>query len=179
MTGKITSIAGNVVQVDFLEDPPEINELLSVEGLDLILEVFTSAAKNSFYCIPFSSIKLLQRGQVVRKLGKKFEIAAGKELLGRVINFRGMPVDGKGAFPKMDTVPVHREPPDYSEVTIRQEVLETGVKIVDFFTPILKGGKTGLFGGAGVGKTVLLSELMHNVLTTGTTKGKETVSVFA
>lgn len=179
MSGKITGIVGNVVEVEFLEDPPEINELLTIESLDVLMEVYTSAGKDSFYCIPFHGIEFIQRGQRVQKMGKKMEIPAGKELLGRVVNFIGEPVDGGGPLPDISKVPVHTTPPEYSDVTVQQQILETGVKVVDFFTPIIKGGKTGLFGGAGVGKTVLLSEIMHNVLTSTQSNGKGTVSVFA
>ncbi len=179
MDGKITSIVGNVVEVCFLEDPPEINELLYVESVGVRMEVYTSSKNNSFYCIPFSSINLLERGQKVVKTGKKMEIPAGDGLLGRVINFSGDPVDGNGEINAQDKVPIHGNPPEYRDVAIRQDVLETGVKVVDFFTPIIKGGKTGLFGGAGVGKTVLLSEIMHNVLSRNQDEQKKTVSVFA
>lgn len=179
MSGIIVGIVGNVVEVEFLEDPPEIYELLTVDKLEVLMEVYTSAGSNSFYCIPFKGINLIKRGQQVKKLGHKMEIPAGKDLLGRIINFRGEPVDGGKALPELKTVPLHGPTPDYADVTVKQDILVTGVKAVDFFTPIIKGGKVGLFGGAGVGKTVLLTEIMHNVLSNKEDNKKGTVSVFA
>lgn len=176
--GTIVSISGNIVLVEFVQDMPEMGELLHNKETDVTMEVYLSQGRNKVYCIPFSGIDKLQRGMKVVGTGKKMEIPVGEAMLGRVINFLGDPIDGGGEIKTKETSPVHGSPPRYEDISTSEEVLNTGIKVVDFFLPVMKGGKAGLFGGAGVGKTVLLSEIMHNILVDNNDDLK-TLSVFA
>src|SRR3989344_3839868 len=124
-----------------------------------------------------------QKGIVLAVEGQVAEVEfshaapAGGELVGRVVEFAGVPLDGKGAIARPDAFPIYRTSPHYRDVSTKQEILETGIKVVDLFCPLLKGGKIGLIGGAGVGKTVMLTELLHNIILMR--EQASTVSVFA
>jgi F-type H+-transporting ATPase subunit beta len=128
------------------------------------MEVYTSASPNSFFCLALTSVSKLHHGSVVVNTGQPIKIPVGKELLGRVIDTLGEPQDGLGEIKTKEEKPIIARDISFSSVHIPNEILETGIKAIDFFTPIIKGGKVGLFGGAGVGKTVLLSEIIHNVV---------------
>ncbi len=182
MKGRIIALSGQVVEVEFLDEIPSIHDVLTVEGFpDMIMEVYTSSGPSTFYCLLLATNHGIKRGQVVVNTNKTIEVPAGFEVLGRVIDVFGNPEDGKGPL-KGERYPIFSEEVFYDDVIRPTEVLETGIKPIDFFSPILKGGKVGLFGGAGVGKTVLLTEIIHNVIVLKGNKEKETkkrVSVFA
>ncbi len=176
--GKIIASVGNIVLVEFLQKVPEMREILENKEAGVTMEVYISQGRNRVYCVPFSGIDKLQRGMKLTPTGKKMEIPVGEAMLGRVINFLGEPIDGNGEIKTTHTSPVHGRPPRYDDISTSEEVLATGIKVVDFFLPVMKGGKAGLFGGAGVGKTVLLSEIMHNILIANN-EDLKTLSVFA
>lgn len=175
--GTIKSISGQVVEVYFQHDKPALHDLLVIENNESIkMQVFTSSGPSSFYCICLMQTNTLSRGTRVRNTKKPITLPVGDALLGRVVDIFGEPVDGKGAINTDLSRAIYGDTPPYNELSTKQEVLETGIKPLDLFCPILKGGKTGLFGGAGVGKTLLLTEIIHNVVVLH----KDTsVSVFA
>ena len=162
--GNIVAIKGEVVEVEFHRNPPFIGEILTLEkDQNFFLEVYKSSKENSFLCFSLSDPSRLRRGEKVVRTKKFFEVPVGKELLGRVIDVFGNPLDG---LPKIETKergPIFQPPPSYPEIVSGREIIETGIKVIDFFTPLIKGEELGIFGGAGVGKTVLLCELMHNL----------------
>jgi F-type H+-transporting ATPase subunit beta len=162
--GNIVSIKGEIVEVEFYRNPPFIGEILTLErDPNFFLEVYKSSKENSFLCFSLSDPSKLTRGERVIRTKRFFEIPVGKELLGRVIDIFGNPLDG---LPKIETKekrPIFQNPPSYPEIVPGREIVETGIKVIDFFTPLIKGEELGIFGGAGVGKTVLLCELMHNL----------------
>jgi F-type H+/Na+-transporting ATPase subunit beta len=165
LTGKIISIKGQIVEVEFLEDKPRINDvLLGKEDPSVQMEVYTSASPNSFYCLALTEIQELHYGSVVVSTGQPLKIPVGEELLGRVVNTLGEPQDDLGKINTKDLRPIIAQDIKFANIEIPKQILETGIKAVDFFTPIVKGGKVGLFGGAGVGKTVILSEIIHNIV---------------
>ena len=140
------------------------------------MEVYTSAANNSFYCLLLSSSPKLHRGKKVIDTKSPIKIPVGNATLGRAIDIFGRVLDGKGELKATEFMPIFNEGIEFDEVVTPDKVLETGIKAIDFFSPILKGGKVGLFGGAGVGKTVLLTEIIHNVVVL---HKSESVSVFS
>ncbi len=162
--GFIKAIKGEIVEIEFPSEelfPGEI--LLLKSDPEIKFEVQSMLKENLFACVAFGKKEKLFRGAEVERTGKELEIPVGRELLGRVIDLFGQPLDGlpppiterKRKIGKV-TIP-------YQEVTLEKELIETGIKAIDFFAPLRKGGKLGIFGGAGVGKTVLLTELMHNI----------------
>jgi len=162
--GYILSIKGEVVEVEFYEDPPFIKEILTLEeDPEVLLEVCGARTKNVFVCLSLKKTDKLFRKARVKKTGKTLEVPVGKELLGRVIDIFGNPQDGLPPPKVKEKRQIYQSPPPYQEVVFKKEVIETGIKVIDFFTPLRKGEELGLFGGAGLGKTVLLCELMHNV----------------
>lgn len=176
--GKIKSIRGHVVEVEFSSEVlPEINSVLElVNDPKSRLLVYKSSEEGAFFCIVLSGLVNLYRGAKVVNSGKSMTIPVGKGVLGRVMDIFGSPVDGKGEIVSERRGPVYRESPDFTEVSSKQEVLETGIKVIDFFAPMIRGGKVGLFGGSGVGKTILLTEILHNIVGG---ENKDTLSVFA
>lgn len=176
--GKIISIEGQVVEVEFSETKPAVNNILvSAKDSSIKMMVYSSAGDNTFFCFLFSPANGLERGAEVIDTKKQLMIPVGKEMLGRVVDAFGFPVDGGSPLSVKEFLPVYKNSLAYGEISSKQEILETGVKVIDFFCPLLKGGKIGLLGGAGVGKTVMLTELLHNVVIS---KGDErSVSVFA
>lgn len=175
--GKIIAIRGQIVEVSFLEDPPKIYDLLYLQDDPKVrLEVYASSSDNSFFCLALNSSSKLKRNKKVVKTGGSIKIPVGKEVLGRVVNLFGEGVDGKGEIVTKTKRSIHQSVIPYDTVVAPEEVLETGIKVLDFFAPILKGGKVGLFGGAGVGKSVLLTEIIHNIVILNKSKN---VSVFA
>jgi len=177
LTGKVISIKGQVVEVEFAEKKPKIFDvLIAKDDPSVKMEVYTSASPNSFYCLVLTDAGSLHHSSLVYSTGQPILIPVGKEMLGRVITTLGEPVDGQGQIFAKENRPIIAKDVSFDQVNIPKEVLETGIKSVDFFTPIVKGGKVGLFGGAGVGKTVILSEIIHNIVILHPEKN---VSVFA
>lgn len=177
-TGKIISILGQVAEVEFLSGKvPRISDVLVLQDDDTVrMEVYSSSDNNSFYCLVLSSSPKLLKGKKVINSGSPIKIPVGEKTLGRAINLFGSPLDGKGLLPDPEMRPVLGSGVTYDDIISPSQVLETGIKAIDFFSPILKGGKVGLLGGAGVGKTVLLTEIIHNVVIL---HKDESVSVFA
>lgn len=161
--GKISKIISAVVDVEFEDKLPKINEALKVDETGLILEVQQHLGVGEVRTIAMSSTDGLARGQKVSSLERPISVPVGNEVLGRMFNVSGLPIDKKGEVKTKKTYPIHREPPEFVEQSTKQEVLETGIKVIDLICPFLKGGKAGLFGGAGVGKTVVIQELIRNV----------------
>jgi F-type H+-transporting ATPase subunit beta len=169
--GVIRSIKDLVIHVAFDADPPAINELLVAENADhTLLLVESLSGGNDALCFNLRADRSLQKGTRVSKSGKSIEIPVGDELIGRVIDAMGRPIDGLPpiAGPGIETRDIFKIPPtDKSFKVAKPEILETGIKVIDFFTPFVKGRKIGIVGGAGVGKTVLTMELIHNIAKSG------------
>lgn len=163
--GKISQVVGVVVDVEFAEGnlPAIYNALKTkINNKELILEVAQHLSESSVRSVAMSSTDGLSRGTSVTDLGKPISVPIGKNTLGRMFNVLGDPIDGKGG--EFNTrSPIHKSPPALSEQSTKTEILETGIKVIDLICPIAKGGKVGLFGGAGVGKTVLITELINNI----------------
>lgn len=161
--GEIVSIRGDVVEVSFPKTKPNRFELLSfVDDPTIRLEVYSATNKDTVLCITFSDPGKLYRGGKLSRLFETINVPVGPGLLGRVIDLFGNPQDSLGPIKSTQMRSIYAQPPGFSSTSITRQILETGIKIVDFFTPFLKGGKIGLFGGSGVGKTIILTELMHN-----------------
>ena len=175
-TGRVTQVIGAVVDVKFDgELPPILNALETQnQGARLVLEVAQHLGENSVRCIAMDSSEGLTRGQQVQDTGNPIMVPVGPECLGRIINVIGDPVDEAGPVPTQKRRAIHQPAPSYSEQATEAQILETGIKVVDLLAPYAKGGKIGLFGGAGVGKTVLIMELINNIA-----KGHGGYSVFA
>ena len=163
--GKIKSIRGNVVEMEFLERQPEIHEMIVAAGdRSIKIENIMSSKRNLYYGLVYTGDEKIKRGEALVGTGKSFEIPVGEALLGRVIDIFGTPMDGKGEVKKDLLWPVFQSSPTLLKVIPSTSIQETGIKSIDFFSPILQGGKVGLFGGAGVGKTILLTEIIHNIV---------------
>ncbi len=163
--GKVISIKGQIIEVEFPGLKPHIFDLLVAEEDPTIkMEVYTSSLEDSFYCLALTQITKLHHGSVVLSTEQPIKIPVGPEMLGRVIDTLGEPQDGQGPIKTKQSKPIISKDVSFANVNIPKDILETGIKVVDFFTPILKGGKVGLFGGAGVGKTVIISEIIHNLV---------------
>lgn len=160
--GSIVAIRGSVVDASFPGTVPRIHDLLRAG--DVALEVASLADNDVVRCIALGSVRGLGLGAPVRTTGGPIEVPVGDAVLGRMLNVFGAPLDGLPAVTASARRPIHRAPPPLEDRVLRAEVLETGIKAIDLLSPIERGGKTGLFGGAGVGKTVLLSELIHNTV---------------
>src|SRR3989338_4161101 len=174
--GKIISVKGHIIEVEFESDVPSMRDVLVLEkDPDVKMEVYDSSSSSTFYCISLSSSKKLYRGATVLNTHEPIKIPVGPEVLGRVMDIFAKAQDGKGDLKGLDTKPIFAKEINFESVVVPKEILETGIKAIDFFAPILKGGKVGLFGGAGGGKTILLTEIIHNVVTVHKEK---TVSVF-
>ncbi len=176
VTGRITQIMGPVVDVQFEGELPYILNALETRVGDrrLVLEVAQEIGERTVRCIAMDSTDGLARGDEVRDTGEAIAVPVGPETLGRILNVIGEPIDERGPIPTTRTAPIHRQAPSFDEQATSAEILVTGIKVVDLLAPDLKGGKIGLFGGAGVGKTVLIQELINNIA-----KGHGGVSVFA
>ncbi len=170
-TGHIIQVLGAVVDVEFSHGyrPPLLNALrttnplLDDQPMNLTLEVAQHLGDCRVRAIAMQSTNGLARGAEVEDTGNPLKVPVGKGALGRVLDLLGRPIDGKGPVPHDDMHPIHRPPPSFTEQNPETEMLITGIKVIDLLTPYRKGGKIGLFGGAGVGKTVLIQELIHNV----------------
>lgn len=172
INGQILQIIGPVVDVHFdIEGNPDsalpnIKEALLIKrpnGKDLIVEVQQHIGENSVRCVAMDSTDGLRRGLDVIPTGKPITMPVGDQVKGRLLNVIGDTVDGMRELDRKGALPIHREPPKFEELKTSQEVLYTGIKVIDLLEPYLKGGKIGLFGGAGVGKTVLIMELINNI----------------
>merc|ERR1711863_183848 len=163
--GQVVSVIGAVVDVQFDEGLPEILNALTVVGREpkLILEVAQHLGENTVRTIAMDGTEGLVRGNVVEDEGLPISIPVGQETLGRIINVIGDPIDERGPIPTDKRQSIHAEAPEFDEMSVEQEILVTGIKAVDLLAPYVKGGKIGLFGGAGVGKTVLIMGLINNV----------------
>ncbi len=163
-TGAVTGILGDLVEVSFTAAKPSRHELLTLADDNTVrLEVYGSSASDTVYCLSYSDPTKLYRGARVVRLFETIQIPVGVELLGRVIDVFGQTRDGKGELKIKKTKSIYGSGPNLQSIAVSREILETGIKVIDFFTPFLKGGKIGIFGGAGVGKTIILTELMHNI----------------
>ena len=174
--GKIKQILGAVVDVSFEEKLPQILDALVVkhENKDLVLEVAQHLGENTVRTIAMDSTDGLIRGQKVQDTGNPISVPVGPETLGRILNVVGEPIDERGDLKTKLKSPIHKSAPEFIDQSTETEVLVTGIKVVDLLAPYAKGGKIGLFGGAGVGKTVLIMELINNIA-----KGHGGYSVFA
>jgi F-type H+-transporting ATPase subunit beta len=163
--GKILSVIGDVVEVEFFGEELFKNEILVLEkDPSILFEVVSAREKNKFLCLCLKKSEILERGMKVKRTKKMLEIPVGEELLGRAIDAFGNPIDNLGEIKTKEKKSVYQKSPPYTETELKKELIETGIKAVDFFTPLIRGGKLGIFGGAGLGKTVLLSELMYNLV---------------
>ena len=166
--GIVKRVIGPVVDVQFPAGKlPEINNAIEVHAGQrrIVMEAVQQLGDNAVRCISLFSTDGLQRGCVAVDTGTSVKMPVGEATLGRMFNVIGEPIDGKGPVHATEYLPIHREAPAFTDIAPATELLETGIKVVDLICPYAKGGKIGLFGGAGVGKTVLIQELIHNVAT--------------
>ena len=165
--GKITQIIGAVLDIKFADgNLPEINDAIRItrkDGSTLVVEVAQHLGDDTVRCISMGPTDGLVRGMEAIATGGPITVPVGEKTLGRIFNVLGEAIDNKEAPQAEEHLPIHRKPPAFEDLSDEQEILETGIKVVDLLCPYQKGGKIGLFGGAGVGKTVLIQELIHNV----------------
>ena len=180
VSGKVSQIIGPVVDVTFLGEDnalPRIYDSLEIskaDGTQLVLEVQSHIGENTVRTVSMDSTDGLSRGTEAKATGNPIQMPIGEEVYGRLFNVIGDAIDGLGNLPKEDGLPIHRQAPPFEDLSTSTEVLFTGIKVIDLIEPYAKGGKIGLFGGAGVGKTVLIQELINNIA-----KGHGGLSVFA
>ena len=184
INGHISQIIGPVIDVFFDtqgQDPekvlPKIYEAMTVkrpDGRDLVLEVEQHIGEDTVRCIAMDSTDGLERGLEVKPLGAPIQMPSGDQIRGRMMNVIGQPIDGIKTLSMEGSYPIHRKAPKFEDLSTHKEMLPTGIKVIDLLEPYMRGGKIGLFGGAGVGKTVLIMELMNNIA-----KGHNGYSVFA
>ncbi|MEG2976640.1 MAG: F0F1 ATP synthase subunit beta [Comamonas sp.] len=173
--GKIVQCIGAVVDVEFAHGQvPKVYDALKLEGSALTLEVQQQLGDGVVRTIALGSSDGIKRGLMVTNTGNPITVPVGKATLGRIMDVLGNPIDERGDVDQTLTAPIHRKAPAYDELSPSQELLETGIKVIDLISPFAKGGKVGLFGGAGVGKTVNMMELINNIA-----KGHGGLSVFA
>ena len=173
--GKIVQCIGAVVDVEFPRDQmPKVYDALKMEGSTLTLEVQQQLGDGVVRTIALGSSDGLRRGLIVTNTGNSITVPVGKATLGRIMDVLGNPIDERGPVDQAQTASIHRKAPAYDELSPSQELLETGIKVIDLVCPFAKGGKVGLFGGAGVGKTVNMMELINNIA-----KAHSGLSVFA
>src|SRR5689334_17402730 len=168
--GKIVQVIGPVVDVEFSGGLPEINTALRISNPsisdkpgNLVVEVSQHLGEKNVRCIAMDTTDGLVRGMSVENTGAPIQVPVGREVLGRIMNVVGDPVDEKGPIPAKKVMPIHRPAPKFVDQSTRVEMFETGIKVIDLLAPYRRGGKIGLFGGAGVGKTVTMLELINNV----------------
>ncbi len=169
-TGKILAILGAVVDVEFADGHlPQLNHALVIRGggekgnINLTLEVAQHLGNNNVRCIAMDTTDGLRRGEMVTDTGAPISVPVGEAVLGRIFNVLGEAIDEAGPVNVTARLPIHRVPPGVADVNPATDILITGMKVVDLLCPYAKGGKIGLFGGAGVGKTVTIQELIHNI----------------
>ena len=174
-TGKITQIIGAVIDVEFPRDSiPRVYDALKLKDVDLTLEVQQQLGDGVVRTIAMGASEGLKRGLAVESTGKPINVPVGQATLGRIMDVLGTPQDNRGPVAAKETLPIHRPAPSYDEQAGGQDLLVTGIKVIDLLVPFAKGGKVGLFGGAGVGKTVNMLELINNIA-----KQHSGLSVFA
>ncbi len=174
-TGNVVQVIGAVVDVQFPRgEMPKVNEALMIESVDLTLEVQQQLGDGVVRTIAMGSTDGLRRGTQAKNTGSAISVPVGQATLGRIMDVLGRPIDEKGPVATEERWPIHRKAPRFEDQASSTEILETGIKVIDLVMPIAKGGKIGLFGGAGVGKTVTLMELINNIA-----KGHGGFSVFA
>ena len=171
--GRISQIVGPVIDVYFDtkgEDPekvlPKIHDALKVvrpDGRELIIEVQQHIGEDTVRTVAMDNTDGLQRGLEAIATGSPIQMPAGEQIKGRMMNVIGQPIDGMKTLDMKGAYPIHREPPKFEDLSTHKEMLATGIKVIDLLEPYMKGGKIGLFGGAGVGKTVLIMELINNI----------------
>ncbi len=175
-TGRIISVRGQIVEVEFKANPPAVSDVLILEADPTAkMEVFASSAKDRFYCLALSPASKFSRGLKVAGTGQPIIFPVGDALLGRVVDAFGNPLDNLGPLKVNAAKPIHRRSLSQDHIATRRAILPTGIKVIDVFAPFTYGGKVGLFGGAGVGKTLLLTEILHNIVGSK----KDAVSIFA
>ncbi|MGH7201059.1 MAG: F0F1 ATP synthase subunit beta, partial [Planctomycetaceae bacterium] len=168
--GHVTQIIGSTFDAEFGEDHlPEIYHALVVDQevkgthVKVTGEVQQHLGGNRVRCVALGSTDGMVRGMEAVDTGQPVTVPVGKETLGRVFNLLGEPIDGRGPVEAAERWPIHREPPKFEELSAKTEMFETGIKVIDLLTPFVRGGKAGLFGGAGLGKTVILTELIARI----------------
>lgn len=175
--GKIVAVRGHVAEIAFYSHAPRIHDLVVLEeDASVKMEIFASASETSFYALALSRLGSIYRGASVINTGKTIEVTVGNEVLGRLINVFGEQLDGRGEIVAKEKKPIFANGVLFDDIAVSSEILVTGIKVIDFFAPIVKGGRVGLFGGAGVGKTILLTEIIHNIVILNPS---DNVSVFA
>ena len=170
-TGKISQVIGPAIDVRFEEGGlPEIYTALKVTNpsindkeWNLVLEVAQHIGESTVRCVAMDATEGLVRGMKVLNTGQPIQVPVGREVLGRIMNVVGLPVDEQGPIVSKKQSPIHRQSPPFEEQSTEAEMFETGIKVIDLLAPYPRGGKIGLFGGAGVGKTVIVMELINNV----------------
>ena len=173
--GHISQIIGPVIDVYFDTEGqeaekvlPKIYDALCIkrgDGRDLIVEVQQHIGEDTVRCVAMDNTDGLQRGLEAIPLGSPIQMPAGDQIKGRMLNVIGQPIDGMKQLDMTGAYPIHRQAPQFEELSTKKEILATGIKVIDLLEPYMKGGKIGLFGGAGVGKTVLIQELIRNIAT--------------
>ena len=184
INGRISQIIGPVIDVYFdtagqnaEKVLPKIHDALKIarpDGKELIIEVQQYIGEDTVRCVAMDNTDGLQRGLEVMQTGSPITMPAGEQIKGRMMNVIGQPIDGMKELDMQGAYPIHREAPKFEDLSTHKEMLATGIKVIDLLEPYMKGGKIGLFGGAGVGKTVLIMELINNIA-----KGHNGYSVFA
>jgi F-type H+-transporting ATPase subunit beta len=163
-TGNVVEIIGAVIDVEFPRDSiPKVYDALKLDETGLTMEVQSQLGDGVVRAIAMGATEGLRRGMEVKNTGDAIRVPVGPKTLGRIMDVLGNPIDNQGDIGHDDTMPIHRKPPKFEEQSSTTEILETGIKVIDLVMPISKGGKIGLFGGAGVGKTVTLMELIRNI----------------
>jgi F-type H+-transporting ATPase subunit beta len=163
-TGNVVEIIGAVIDVEFPRDSiPKVYDALKLDETGLTMEVQAQLGDGVVRAIAMGATEGLRRGMEVKNTGDAIRVPVGPKTLGRIMDVLGNPIDNQGDIGNDDTMPIHRKPPAFEEQSSGTEILETGIKVIDLVMPISKGGKIGLFGGAGVGKTVTLMELIRNI----------------
>lgn len=179
LTGKVIQVIGPVVDVEFDIQFPELPniddalEILASDNNKVVIECQQHIGEHTIRCIAMDSTDGLQRGMTVVSRGMPISMPLGEPVKGRLLNVVGRAIDGLGEVKTERRAPIHKEAPDYEDLSTETEILFTGIKVIDLIEPYSKGGKIGLFGGAGVGKTVLIQELINNIA-----KGYAGLSVF-
>ncbi len=165
-SGRIVEIIGAVIDVEFeRDDVPQVYDALTVDDTEITLEVQQQLGDGVVRTIALGSTEGLSRGLIVQDTGAPVSVPVGTQTLGRIMDVLGRPIDERGPIGEKERMPIHRKAPTYEELSTTNELLETGIKVIDLVCPFAKGGKVGLFGGAGVGKTVNMMELINNIAT--------------
>lgn len=175
--GRIIGVRGHIAQVEFVGEQPALHQLLVAEdNPEAKMLVYLSDRDKTYFCLVLTDNATLHRGMRIINTQETISIPVGEELLGRVVDLFGQPLDGGETIASTKRMNLYAQAPNYGDVSTKEVIWETGIKVIDMFSPLLRGGKMGLFGGAGVGKTLLLTEIMHNLMAG---EEKKNASVFA